>query len=235
MRQRLALFSLSLALAGAGWAQHGGAATMGGAARSGFGNVVFPGTGHAPAVMPGQVLRNPFSITDTGFAQRLGQTVSGFYPKAPSHGNRSVVVVPYAYPVAVPYPYMPDPQAAPNITIVNTPPQSPQVIVNQNYIPETASPVIREYPQGGPEMTVYQAPSGAAPSESSSPEQSRSYLIAFKDHSIYSALAYWVEGDTLHYVTSSGVHNQASLDLIDRDFTAQLNRRRDMQVKLPSR
>ena len=59
------------------------------------------------------------------------------------------------------------------------------------------------------------------------------YLIAFKDHSIYSAFAYWVEGDTLHYVTPQRVHNQASLSLLDRDLTEKLNRDRSMQVKLP--
>jgi hypothetical protein len=49
------------------------------------------------------------------------------------------------------------------------------------------------------------------------------YLIAYKDHSIYSALAYWLEGDTLHYVTTQNTHNQASLALIDLEQTAKLN------------
>ena len=47
---------------------------------TGFGNVVYPGTGHAP------VINN--SITDTGFAARLGATVSGYppYTGAPTGG-----------------------------------------------------------------------------------------------------------------------------------------------------
>lgn len=49
------------------------------------------------------------------------------------------------------------------------------------------------------------------------------YLIAYKNHSVYSALAYWVEGDTLHYVTTQNTHNQASLALIDLDQTTKLN------------
>jgi len=59
------------------------------------------------------------------------------------------------------------------------------------------------------------------------------YLIAFKDHSIYSAFAYWVEADTLHYVTPQRVHNQVSINLVDRDLTDKLNRDRQLQVKLP--
>lgn len=49
------------------------------------------------------------------------------------------------------------------------------------------------------------------------------YLIAYKDHSVYSALAYWLESDTLHYVTTQNTHNQASLALIDLDQTTKLN------------
>ena len=49
------------------------------------------------------------------------------------------------------------------------------------------------------------------------------YLIAYKDRSIYSALAYWLEGNILHYVTTQNTHNQASLDLIDLEQTTRLN------------
>jgi hypothetical protein len=49
------------------------------------------------------------------------------------------------------------------------------------------------------------------------------YLIAYRDHTVYPALAYWVEGDTLHYVTTQNTHNQASLALIDLDQTTKLN------------
>ncbi|HUE22893.1 MAG TPA: hypothetical protein VMQ86_14500, partial [Bryobacteraceae bacterium] len=59
------------------------------------------------------------------------------------------------------------------------------------------------------------------------------YLIAFKDHTIYSAVAYYAEGDTLHYFTSGNVHNQVSLSLVDRQLTEQLNRDRNVTVRLP--
>jgi hypothetical protein len=59
------------------------------------------------------------------------------------------------------------------------------------------------------------------------------YLIAFKDHTVYSAVAYWVDGDILHYFTSANTHNQASLSLIDRDLTERLNKESGLDVKLP--
>jgi hypothetical protein len=60
------------------------------------------------------------------------------------------------------------------------------------------------------------------------------YLIAFKDHSVYSAVAYWVEGDTLHYFTDGSTHNQVSLSLVDRELTRRLNEESGLQVNLPA-
>lgn len=149
-------------------------------------------------------------------------------------------MVPYAYPVYVGgypdygngYAYPPDQSGAPP---AYPPQQTPQVIINQNFIPEHATPVMREYGEDSSgNIQVYEAP-GREPVETSTEESPNYYLIAFKDHSIYSAFAYWVEGDTLHYVTPQRVHNQASLSLVDRELTDKLNRDRNMQVKLPPR
>jgi hypothetical protein len=41
------------------------------------------------------------------------------------------------------------------------------------------------------------------------------WLSFFKDHTIYSAVAYYTEGDTLYYFTSGNVHNQVSLTLVE--------------------
>jgi hypothetical protein len=59
------------------------------------------------------------------------------------------------------------------------------------------------------------------------------YLIAYRDHAVYSALAYWVEDKTLHYVTTQNTHNQASLDLIDLNLTKSLNLTRDITFSIP--
>jgi hypothetical protein len=188
---------------------------------SGFGNVVFPGTGRAPVG----------SITDPGFSARLGATVGGwlnYKGVAPpvTRGGRGPVYVPFVWPAYGGYvnPYM---QQQPNVIVIQQPPapaaqqQTPQVVIN-NY----ADPNARPYEP----VTTYQAPArqpvamdAAAPAY---------YLIAFKDNTIYSAVAYWVEGDTLHYVTNGNVRNQVSLDLVDTELTSRLNKDRNVSVKL---
>ena len=193
------------------------------------GRVLFPGTGGPPG--------SPLSITDTTFAGRLGATVSGLNQGRQFRRFQRPVAVPYTYPVYVGgysdsgYGYPPDQQ--PNGTIVNPPQQVPQVIINQNFIPEHATPVMHDYTEdssGG--IRIYEAP-GREPAETSADDNTNFYLIAFKDHSIYSAFAYWVEGDTLHYVTPQRVHNQASLSLVDRELTEKLNRNHSLPVRLP--
>ena len=59
------------------------------------------------------------------------------------------------------------------------------------------------------------------------------YLIAYKDHAVYAALAYWVEDKTLHYVTTQNTHNQAALDLIDLNLTKSLNQSREVPFAIP--
>ena len=59
------------------------------------------------------------------------------------------------------------------------------------------------------------------------------YLFAFKDHSIFAAVAYWVDGDTLHYFPSGDTHKQAPLSALDRPFTEKLNRETGVALKLP--
>jgi len=200
----------------------------------GFGRVIFPGTGHPPGV------RSPLSITDPTFPTRLGATVGGFGTQFDGRGHRRFrqpLVVPYAVPVyGGGYPDAggyPDYGYADQPAMMPPQQQAPQVIINQNFIPERAEPVTREYSEGSfGGLHVYEAP-GRPPVETAEEENINYYLIAFRDHSIYSAFAYWVEGDTLHYVTPQRVHNQVSISLVDRELTDKLNRDRKLQVKLP--
>jgi len=249
----LAAVALAVVFAACGLAQHRSLSGMqfsspppASATRSGFGRVIFPVTGQPPpnGFISGRVLfpgtggppGSPLSITDTTFAGRLGATVGGLNNGGFRRFRRPEIVVPYTYPVYVGgysdygqgygYPSAEQPGVAP-------PQQVPQVIINQNFIPEHATPVMHEYtedPSDG--IHIYEAP-GREPADTSADENTSFYLIAFKDHSIYSAFAYWVEGDTLHYVTPQRVHNQASLSLVDRELTERLNRNHSMPVKLP--
>ncbi len=103
---------------------------------------------------------------------------------------------------------------------------------NQNFISETARPVVREYvTDDNGAIRLYQPQAEPAPRV----EENQTYLIAFKDHTIYAALAYWVEDGTLHYVTNQNTHNQVSLDLVDRELSDRLNRERSVDFRLPPR
>lgn len=176
------------------------------------------------------------------FGQRAGGPGRGAGARPGIHGGNhpyrgGAVVVPY--PAYVGGGYYPGYAAAPpnygygyNPSYYNDPgygapaygpdpsQQSPLVIVNPNYRPDSANPIIRDYSN---------TPLPPPPSD----PQATIYLIAMKDHTIFPAVGYWVEGDTLSYVTSEGVRNKVSLALVDRDFSMQLNSERNVEFKLP--
>jgi hypothetical protein len=84
-------------------------------------------------------------------------------------------------------------------------------------------------------IVTYVAPSKSDTSEpksGSGEETKKFYLIALRNYSIYTATEHWLEGDTLHYVTHYGVHNQASLDQVDLELTERLNRERGLDFRL---
>jgi hypothetical protein len=193
--------------------------------RSGAGGVVHPG-GNLP-----------------GVTRTLGSVVNPAQGGLRVSGNRSGGVnnnrVVSAYPIFIggyyPTPYLTPTDALTasptssdqgptnNITVV-MPPQQPvtPVVINYNY---------GSAPPAGPSQTMDRAQAAAPEDATSDPSH---YLIAFKDHTIYAATAYWVDGDTLHYFTAGNVHNQASLALVDRDFTERLNREAGLDVRIPA-
>jgi hypothetical protein len=90
---------------------------------------------------------------------------------------------------------------------------------------------VREYDQfgnlvnGGGAVASSQAPSSSSPV----------YLIAFRDHTIRAAVAYWVDGNTLHYVTLEHEPRQAQLSSVDNELSNALNRERRVPFSLPLR
>lgn len=101
----------------------------------------------------------------------------------------------------------------------------PQQEMQQPQLPQQPSVVIiNQFPQAvPPPPALYepqQQPQAQAPVQQEEPAH---YLIALQDHTVYSAVAYWVDGDTLHYFTSGNTHNQVSLSLVDKDLTKRLN------------
>jgi hypothetical protein len=211
------------------WAQRAGSATgfgrianpggaVGTTGGAGFGRIIYPGTG-APAAVRSQTGSAVFTATQ---------------PPAVNHGVHSA-------PGIVPYPVFygggyynydaPPAQMAGYPQPGDQMQASPVVIINQYFRPETANPILNDY-------TNVPLPEAAASRTAEAPPQDTQpimFLIAMKDHTIYPALAYWVEGDTLNYITTQGTKNSASLDAVDRAFSQQLNRERKVDFGLPEK
>uniref|UniRef100_Q01SH8 DUF4476 domain-containing protein n=1 Tax=Solibacter usitatus (strain Ellin6076) TaxID=234267 RepID=Q01SH8_SOLUE len=219
-----------------------------------FGSAVFPGSAPVPVVrggaspivgarptFPGVINTIPAQVNRNGQAFRHNNTPNG------GRNTRNQTYV-YAYPVYVgggydsgyangyaPQEQGPPPLAGPpsNMTMVYPPNQRANPVMIQ------AGPDGEYYTSGGQRQgaTVYDSPRAqqqATVDDTPEPAEVTRYLIAFKDHTIYSAVAYWADGDTLHYFTSGNTHNQVSVSLIDRDLTERLNKEMGTDFKLPS-
>jgi hypothetical protein len=149
-----------------------------------------------------------------------------------------------AYPVFVgpspyDYNYLPPGYSAPSPGYYDEsqgggPPPAPAVVINQNFVPEQANPMVREY---GPEDQGEPPSSGMRNYQNMPPKQPEAeatmYLIAFKDHTVVPALGWWIEGNMIKYVNLDHDINQASIDLIDRDLSRKLNAERNVDFRLP--
>jgi hypothetical protein len=189
-----------------------------------FGSVVQPGSGSSL-----RITRTTGSVVYPGGASPQiaipGSRLQGAPPpthRRGGHGGAYPVAVPvyvggygYGYGYEVP-PAPPEPQMAQ--------PQQPNVIV--------VYPQAPAYQYAPPQSNIIEVPREQLEAREEKVEPTH-YLIAFKDRSIYSAVAYWVDGDTIHYFTAGNTHNQASVSLIDRALTRRLNEG-GLEVKLPA-
>jgi hypothetical protein len=132
-----------------------------------------------------------------------------------------MTTVPYFYPVMNP----------------DSPPSADQANTDSNQAPPAAD--------GARDSSGPQYPTAAEPpphslildfgdSDAAATPEPPHYYIALKDHHIYLAVAYWVEGDTLHYFLPGNTHNQVSLSLVDYGLTQRLNRESGTEVRLPA-
>lgn len=180
----------------------------------GWGSVAFPGTGHPPS--SGYVNQG----SRAGHVELRGGADRYNRPYRPAYSRNAY---PVYYPVYVGG-YSEAPPPEPSYGSAYGPAPAPTVIINQNFAApsEPAAPVETVH--------VY---SGARPPADNPAPDPQYYLIALKDHSIYSAVAYWVEAGTLRYITSPNIRNETSLDLVDLGLTAKLNQDRGVIVSLP--
>lgn len=186
------------------------------------------GTVLSPAGVTSQI-GVPNAVTGLGSPVRFGAGKPGVRP------SRTGSFL-YTYPVFVGGGYY-DNSYAGQPAAASTGQEQPNVVVI--YPPQQAPVIINQFGSGDGQYATrvqpqYVYPMQPAPAQAEEPPaEATHYLIAFKDHSIYSAVAYWVDGDTLHYFTTGSTHNQASVSLIDRELTARLNRDSGVEVKLP--
>jgi hypothetical protein len=200
----LAVTFLSLSAAALGQRRSGQYWSLGG-----YGNVLFPGTGHAPATAPAGVTGPYFFRSPRPSATDLQPSPNVVLP-SPVYDSgytddRSGVYAPG------------DPNQLPHMI---DPLPAPPVIINQSFPPP-------------PQVPESNAPVNASKSKVANDDRPTIYLIAFKDHSIVQALGYWLEAGTLHYVSAEYAVNQVSVGLIDRDLSQRLNDERGITFKLP--
>jgi len=106
--------------------------------------------------------------------------------------------------------------------------QPPVAVVNPNFQTDAGTPSLVDYsniplPDAAPDVDE----------NGLRDDQPTIFLIALTDHTVVAAIAYWVDGDTLNWVSRDAKQNHMSLSLVDRDFSKQLNDERHVEFKLP--
>jgi hypothetical protein len=202
-----------------------------GTSPSPFGRILFPGgTSSAPAGTSGTPFgRILFPGTGAPAVTRNVQSAPAPPARHPGHGGGTLIPYPVYFGGNNYVQY--DPPQAPLASdySVNSgqPDATPVVIVNQYFRPDAPPPVA-----GYTQPTSLPVQESRVTAENQDKETI--FLIAMKDHTIYAAKAYWVEENTLNYVTIQGSQNSASMDLVDRDLSRRLNRDRQVAFGLPS-
>ncbi len=156
----------------------------------------------------------------------VGGAASGYAVHNPAPGYYDPIFGGYTPPAYAPVP-----------VYEQAPPPTPMVVINQNFQTDPVRPQFRDYSNAQlPEPGVMAAPPAPPASTRSAPtdDEPIMFLIALRDHTILPAVAYWVQGDTLNYITLQGAQNHVSVSLVDRDFSKQLNAERNVPFRLPA-
>lgn len=98
---------------------------------------------------------------------------------------------------------------------------APILVINPDYKPEVAKPVMREYSNI------------SNPYENFQPGAPKVFLLALKDGTLRQSVAFWSEGDKFHYIQPD--HKQDSMPIanLDRESTKRFNSERGIDIKLP--
>jgi hypothetical protein len=198
----------ALIFSAAAWAQHRGSSypAIGGALP-----IVTPSSGYVPFPQGlGATIGLPtFTGVRSGRRGYRGSRRYGYGTAVGGYGYP--VLYPMFGPVGASYDQPADDQQGP-------PP------AEMNYGPQ------QQQPSEESRIQTYSAPSSERPEPA---EDRPMFYVALTDNSVYTAVAYWVEDETLNYITPQGRHNQVSLALVDRATTARLNQGSKFQLHLP--
>ncbi len=210
------------------------------------GNVIAPGTpgriGHGNVITPGTPHRSGTSFRARGAASHGVRSKMLTYGQDFGHGHRfigvPVVYVPYGYvrygyggdyepqdyEEESPYIYRVDPETATEsgtdyvIRVESGEERAPAESKVYEVRPAEEEPAVE--PQIEPDSaSTQEPPPGAEPIL---------YLIAIQNGNIYTSTEHWIESDALHYITRGGAHNLVSIEDVDMELTARLNRERGL-------
>ena len=178
---------------------------VGGGFRGGFGHGGFIGGGFRYG-FPGGFPFGSFGFGNRYFGGRFGFGSSPVYVGGYGSPFYSWGSPYYSYYSSPYYPYY----SNPNLTVVYP-------------APATSSPVI-----------VVEAPRSVIYENRDEYRRAQPlYLIAFTDGVIRAAIAYWVDGSTLHYVTRERQEKTAPLGTVDQSFSELLNQDQGLNFHLP--
>jgi hypothetical protein len=103
----------------------------------------------------------------------------------------------------------------------NVAPPAPILVVNPDYKPEVAQPVLREYSAVSKPYADFE------------PSAQKIFLLTLKDGTLRQAVAFWAEGETLHFVQPDHKQEKVALGQLDRESTKRFNAERGIEIKLP--
>ena len=185
-----------------------------------------PGSTPRPVVSPAPLPKLGAlggSYASVGISRPLG----GIAPPSGPAGNSKQgkpATTPLGYRYVGPIYYVPNASDLAQYEQANPAPVQPTwqpAYSQQAYQPPAPQPVIiNQYFGSSKNPDQVQAP--IATDETAGPPAPQ-YFVQFRDRTVIQVVAYWVEGDTMHYITAPNTHNQASLSLLDLDKTAKLN------------
>ena len=211
-----------------------------------------PGTSSAP--------RPVGTITDPGFAARLGNTVGsqgyptvGLPPGVSNINHPGLQPLPSMQPLPTglgfPLPSINYPGGTPSM---HTPPGDPRKgrrigfsgrgtsgVVYYGipyYVPYYVYPTDLTVSSASAPASGYASPqsivSPAGDTNVTEPSAKPLTLLAFKDHTVLIVVDYWLEGTWLYYEITPGQRLSGPLDRLDQPLTQQLNRERNVPFVL---